>query len=130
MTVTALAATGSNIVVASDISDASSLQFKFRLPSMGIQTKFVTSRHIDDVRHAIDENTKAVFVESISSQSLLISDIAAIATACHDIGVPLVVYVYLTPLKSSAATASNFGINSEIEPANIHTLLPITTSEL
>jgi O-acetylhomoserine/O-acetylserine sulfhydrylase len=45
------------------------------------------------VEKAIDEYTKAVFVESISSTDLLMSDIKALAAVAHDLGVPLVVCV-------------------------------------
>lgn len=44
------------------------------------------------MEQAIDENTKAVFVESISSTDLRVSDIKALATVAHKAGVPLVVY--------------------------------------
>ncbi|TVY59662.1 Homocysteine synthase [Lachnellula suecica] len=91
MTVTALAQTGENIVVASHLSDTSAQLFKYRLPPSKITARFVESGEIDLVRKAIDENTKAVFVESISSHGLLVADIAALAIVAHEAGVPLVV---------------------------------------
>ena len=91
MTITALAQAGSNIVVASHVSDASAQLFRYRLPPLGITTRFVEIKDINLVRQAIDESTKGVFVESISSTNLLVSDIAALAAVAHEVGVPLIV---------------------------------------
>ncbi|KAE9372224.1 hypothetical protein N431DRAFT_408314 [Stipitochalara longipes BDJ] len=91
MTITALAQAGSNIVVASSVSELSANQFRYRLPPLGITAPFVEGGKTDHVERAIDEHTKAVFVESISSTDLLMSDIKALATVAHKAGVPLVV---------------------------------------
>lgn len=91
MTLTALAKHGDNIVVASSVSQDSSHTFRHRLPPLGIRARVVEDGDVDGVRKAIDENTKAVFVESISSENLLVADIEALASVAHDGGVPLVV---------------------------------------
>lgn len=91
MAVAALASVGSNIVVASSVSDASAHQFKDRLPPLGITARFVESGDINEVRKLIDKHTKAVFVESISSTDLRVSDIEALAKVAHENGVPLIV---------------------------------------
>ncbi|PMD56540.1 homocysteine synthase CysD [Hyaloscypha bicolor E] len=91
MTTTALAQAGSNIVVASSLSESSANQFRHRLPPLGITARFIENGQINHVEKAIDEHTKAVFVESISSTDLLMSDIKALAAVAHNLGVPLVV---------------------------------------
>lgn len=91
MAVTALASIGDNIVVASNVSDSTAHQFKDRLPPLGITARFAEHGYIDAVRNLIDENTKAVFVESISSTDLRVANIEALAKVAHDNGVPLVV---------------------------------------
>ncbi len=91
VTITALAQTGSNIVVASNVSDSSVHQFRYRLPPLGIDARFVKSGQIGHVRQAIDDNTKGIFVESISSKDLLVSDIEALAAVAREAGVPLIV---------------------------------------
>jgi O-acetylhomoserine/O-acetylserine sulfhydrylase-like pyridoxal-dependent enzyme len=96
ITITALASTGDNIIVASQISESSSQQFKYRLSTLGIETRFIESGDVDLIRQAIDENTKGVFVESISSD-LIVSDIKALATVAHEAGVPLIVYQTFPP---------------------------------
>ncbi|PMD39042.1 O-acetylhomoserine sulfhydrylase [Hyaloscypha variabilis F] len=91
MTIIAVAQAGSNIVVASSVSESSVNQFKYRLPPLGITARFVDDGNINHVEQAINEHTKAVFVESVSSIDLLVSDIRALATVAHKAGVPLVV---------------------------------------
>jgi len=91
MTITALASKGSNIIAASKISESSEQQFKYRLSALGIETRFVESGDVELIRKAVDQNTKGVFVESISSD-LVVSDIQVLATVAHDAGVPLIVY--------------------------------------
>jgi O-acetylhomoserine/O-acetylserine sulfhydrylase-like pyridoxal-dependent enzyme len=77
-----LAQYGSNIVVASNLSEISAHQFKHRLPPLGITARFVESGNVNEVRKSIDHNTKALFVESISTKDLLIADIEAMAFNC------------------------------------------------
>lgn len=98
MTITALSQAGSNIVVASQVCEGTKNVFRYRLPRLGITVRFVESGDVDLVGQAIDGNTKGVFVESISSTDLLVSNIAALATVAHEAGVPLVVYS-LPPLR-------------------------------
>ena len=89
--ITALAQTGDNIVIASNVSESTRQQFTYRLPPLGITARFTTSGEMNDVRGAIDDNTKCVFVESIPTSDLVVSDIAAHANVAHEAGVPLVV---------------------------------------
>ncbi|TVY22394.1 Sulfhydrylase FUB7 [Lachnellula hyalina] len=91
MTITALAQAGDNIVIASHACDVSKTIFKNRLPPFGITVRFVESGDVDCIRQAIDGNTKGVFVESISSTDLLVSDISTLAVVAHNAGVPLIV---------------------------------------
>ncbi|TVY36405.1 Homocysteine synthase [Lachnellula subtilissima] len=91
MTITALAQAGDNILIASSVCDVSKTILRYRLPPFGITVRFVESGDVDCIRQAIDGNTKGVFVESISSTDLLVSDIAALAVVVHEAGVPLIV---------------------------------------
>ncbi|KAL3417836.1 O-acetylhomoserine aminocarboxypropyltransferase/cysteine synthase [Phlyctema vagabunda] len=91
ITIMSLANAGSNIIVASSISDSSALQFKARLPNMNITARHVEDGDLSRIQELIDENTKAVYIESVSTQDLRVSDIAAIAAVAHQAGIPLVV---------------------------------------
>lgn len=95
MTVTALAQYGSNIVVASSVSESSAHQLEHRLPTLGITARFVEDGGLERVRSAIDQNTQAVFVESLSIDGLVVADIESLALIAHENGVPLIVYVPL-----------------------------------
>jgi O-acetylhomoserine/O-acetylserine sulfhydrylase len=92
VTITALAQTGSNVVVASTVSESSARQFRYRLPPLGITARFVSSE-AGHVEQAIDDHTKAVFVESVSTPDLLVTDLKTLAAVAHKAGVPFVVKV-------------------------------------
>ncbi|EED20767.1 O-acetylhomoserine (thiol)-lyase, putative [Talaromyces stipitatus ATCC 10500] len=91
MAIAALAMAGENIIAPSTISEETYTLFKYRLPPLGINVKFVDINDTDSVRDVIDEKTRAVYIESISSVSLEIADIEAVASVAHEVGVPLVV---------------------------------------
>lgn len=57
----------------------------------GITTKFVNGDKAEDIAAAIDDRTKAVYVESIGNPRYNVPDLEAIAKVAHDKGVPLVV---------------------------------------
>ena len=66
-------------------------QLKVLLPRFGITTKFVEGDRPEDFAAAIDDRTKAVYIESIGNPRYNVPDIEAIAAAAHAKGVPLVV---------------------------------------
>ena len=61
------------------------------LKKFGISVKFVRTNDPEDFRAAIDEKTKAIFVESIGNPKYVVADIPALATVAHDNGIPLIV---------------------------------------
>jgi O-acetylhomoserine (thiol)-lyase len=61
------------------------------LPRQGIEGRFARSDSADDIATLIDENTRAVFCESIGNPAGNICDIQAIAEVAHAHGVPLIV---------------------------------------
>lgn len=91
ITIATLAQAGDNIVSTSNLYGGTYNQFKVFLPRLGINTKFVNGDKAEDIAAAIDEKTKAVYVESIGNPRYNIPDLEAIAKVAHDAGVPLVV---------------------------------------
>lgn len=91
MAIAALAMAGENIVASATISEETYTMFKYRLPTQGITVTFIDINDTDSIRNAIDEKTRAVYIESISSLGLQIADISAVASVAHAAGVPLVV---------------------------------------
>lgn len=97
MAIAAIAMTGENIIAAATISEETYTLFKYRLATLGITVKFFDINDINSVRDAIDDKTRAVYIESISSVGLEIADILAVASVSHEAGVPLVVYARSYP---------------------------------
>lgn len=91
MTFAALAHVGDNIVSTTHLYGGTYNQLKVLLPRLGITTKFVTGTNPEDFAAAIDENTKALFVESIGNPKYSVPDFEALAKVAHDAGIPLVV---------------------------------------
>ena len=83
---------GGNIVSGSSLYGAAMLALIDFLPNFGITTKFVEKRNDPAAyEELIDENTKAVYLESISNPNAELYDIDAIAAAAHKHGVPVIV---------------------------------------
>ena len=61
------------------------------LPRLGIMGRFAASEHPDDVEQLIDENTRAVFCESIGNPAGNVADLETLAHVAHRHGVPLIV---------------------------------------
>jgi O-acetylhomoserine/O-acetylserine sulfhydrylase len=91
MTIAALAHAGDNIVSTSNLYGGTYNQFKVTFPRFGIQTKFLSEDTPEAVEKAIDDKTKAVYVETIGNPRYNVPDFEAIAKVCHAKGVPLVV---------------------------------------
>lgn len=60
-------------------------------PRLGIKTKFVNGDNPDDIAAAIDDKTKAVYIESIGNPRYNVPDFEAIVKVAHEKGVPVVV---------------------------------------
>jgi len=91
MAIAALAHAGDNIVSTSNLYGGTYNQFKVFLPRLGIHTKFLTSEKPEEFEKAIDDKTKAVYVETIGNPRYNVPDFEAIAKVAHAKGVPLVV---------------------------------------
>ena len=91
LAISTLAQTGDNIVSTSYLYGGTYNQFKVSLPRLGIQVKFFEGDNPDDFRKAIDENTKALYVETIGNPRFNIPDFHALAKVAHDAGIPLIV---------------------------------------
>ncbi|KAJ3507195.1 hypothetical protein NM208_g15989 [Fusarium decemcellulare] len=89
--ISTLAQAGDNIVSTSNLYGGTYNQFKVFLPRLGINTKFINGDKPEDIAAAIDEKTKAVYVESIGNPKYNVPDLEAIAKVAHEKGVPVVV---------------------------------------
>jgi len=86
-----LAQSGDNIVSARNLYGGSYTMFNDILPKMGINVSLVDSTDPANFEAAIDENTRALFCETVSNPALEIADLEAIAAIAHAHGLPLIV---------------------------------------
>jgi O-acetylhomoserine (thiol)-lyase len=86
-----LAPMGSNIVSARQLYGTTHTLFAHILPSQGIQVRFADADCADAVEKLIDDNTRAIFCESIGNPAGNICDIEALAAVAKRHGIPLVV---------------------------------------
>ena len=87
----AIAEVGSNIVSTSQLYGGTYNLFAHTFPRQGIETRFADADDFDKVASLIDENTKALFCESIGNPAGNIVDIERWADIAHAAGVPLIV---------------------------------------
>lgn len=91
LAIATLAQAGENIVSTSYLYGGTYNQFKVTLPRLGINVKFVDGDNPEDFRKQIDENTKALYVETIGNPQFNIPDFEALAAIAHEHGIPLIV---------------------------------------
>lgn len=91
LAISTIAQAGDNIVSTSFLYGGTYNQFKVSLPRLGINVKFVGGDDPENFRQAIDEKTKALYVETIGNPQFNIPDFAALAHIAHENGIPLIV---------------------------------------
>jgi len=82
---------GTNIVSTSQLYGGTYNLFAHAFPKQGIETRMVSFDDFQGFEDAIDENTRAVFCESIGNPAGNIVDIQKLADIAHKHGVPLIV---------------------------------------
>ncbi len=90
-TIEALAANGGHIVAQKTIYGGSANLLEHTLPGLGITTTFVDAHDLSAVEGAIQENTRAIYIETLGNPNSDILDIDAIAAIAHKHNLPLVV---------------------------------------
>lgn len=86
-----IAKAGDNIVSARNIYGGSSNLFVHTLPDYGITTTFVDIFNENEVKQAINEKTKAIFIETLGNPNSEVVDIETIANIAHENNIPLIV---------------------------------------
>ena len=134
-TLQALAQNGGHIVAQKTIYGGTSNLLAHTLPAFGVQTTFVNAHDLAEVEAAIQDNTRAVYIETLGNPNADIPDIDAIAAIAHKHSIPLVIdntfgtpylirpiehgadIVVHSPPSSSAATAPLWAASS-LTPAS------------
>ena len=86
-----VASAGDNIVAASTLYGGTYNLFSATLPRFGITTKFVNPDNLEEFKAAIDDHTKAVYVESVGNPGANLVDLEAIAEIAHAHGIIVIV---------------------------------------
>jgi O-acetylhomoserine (thiol)-lyase len=86
-----LTAPGRNIVSVPQLYGTTHTMFAHLLPDLGIQVRFAGSDNAADVEALIDDNTRAIYCESVGNPAGNIADIEALADVAHKHAIPLVV---------------------------------------
>jgi O-acetylhomoserine (thiol)-lyase len=86
-----LMAPGLNIVASTRLYGGTVQQFTNTIRKFGWSAKFVDTDDLDAVKAAIDDNTRAIFCESIANPGGYISDLPALARIADAAGIPLIV---------------------------------------
>jgi len=82
---------GDHIVSGSSIYGGTHNLFKHRFKNMGIDVSFVDSEDPESFKNAINEKTKALYIETIGNPSLVVPDFEKLAKIAHQAGIPLIV---------------------------------------
>src|SRR5256884_4981672 len=86
-----IAELGTNIVSVPQLYGTTHTLFAHILPKQGINVRFSETDHPTAIEKLIDDNTRAVFCESVGNPAGNICDIEALAGIAHKHGIPLIV---------------------------------------
>jgi O-acetylhomoserine (thiol)-lyase len=87
----AITKVGSNIVSTSQLYGGTYNFFAHTLPAQGVETRFASFDDYAGLEALIDDNTKALFCETIGNPAGNVVDIEALAAIAHRHGIPLIV---------------------------------------
>ena len=86
-----LTSVGTNIVATPQLYGGTYTLFAYTLPSQGVEVKFAASDTPEAIEAAIDQNTRAIFCESIGNPAGNVVDLEALSKVAARAGIPLVV---------------------------------------
>jgi O-acetylhomoserine (thiol)-lyase len=89
--VTNLTEMGTNVVSVPQLYGTTHTLFAHILPRQGVAVRFAEDDHAESIERLIDDDTRAVFCESVGNPAGNVCDIGALAKVAHAHGVPLIV---------------------------------------
>jgi len=91
LTIATIAQAGDNIISSQNLYSGTYNQFKVAFPRLGINVKFVDNDDASTFEAAIDENTKALYIETIGNPRGNVPDFTGISAVAKKHGIPLIV---------------------------------------
>src|SRR5271163_5045170 len=82
---------GKNIVSVPQLYGTTHTLFAHLLPQLGVNVRFAESEHPAAMEKLIDDDTRALFCESVGNPAGNICDLEALASVAHKHGIPLIV---------------------------------------
>jgi O-acetylhomoserine (thiol)-lyase len=82
---------GRNLITVPQLYGTTYTLFAHVLPKMGMQVRFAKSDRAADLEALIDENTRAIFCETVGNPAGNVCDLEALANVAHRNGMPLIV---------------------------------------
>ena len=109
-----LARAGDNIITSSSLYGGTYNLFQYTLPKYGIDFKFVDGSKPEAFEKAIDDRTKAIYLETIGNPRLDVPDFEKITAIAHKAGIPVIVDNTFAPLLSRPI---DFGVDIVVHSA-------------
>lgn len=91
LALTNIVESGENFIAASNLYGGTYNQFKVSFKRLGIEARFAHNGEPDKIEELIDENTKAIFIETIGNPSYIIPDFEKVAAVAKKHDLPLIV---------------------------------------
>jgi O-acetylhomoserine (thiol)-lyase len=91
LTITTIAAAGDEIISTTSLYGGTYNLFHYTLPRLGIKVRFVDADDFDGLRAAVNDNTRAIYTETLGNPKLDVADIERLAAIAHENGLPLVI---------------------------------------
>lgn len=86
-----IASSGDHIVATTSLYGGTHTLFEHTFKKFGIETSLVDTKDLNNVKYALKDNTKALFVETIGNPEGNVEDLEALAEIAHQHGIPLIV---------------------------------------
>ncbi len=93
-----IARSGDEIISATSLYGGTYNLFNYTFPKLGITVHFVDPGDPENFRRAVNDKTRAIYIESIGNPKLDVVDFEGIAKVAHEEGIPLIVDNTVTPI--------------------------------
>jgi O-acetylhomoserine (thiol)-lyase len=111
-TILSICKQGDNIISGKNLFGHTLALFEQSLSAYGVETRFVDTTQPGLIEQLIDENTRAIYFETVTNPQLEISDISRIAEIANEHGILLIVDSTITP--PSVFSSRDFGVHIEV----------------
>ena len=91
LAITNIAQNGDHIVSSAHLYGGTATLFTHTLKKFGIDVTFVNPTKLESFKNAINEKTKAIYIETIGNPLVVVPDIKSISEIAHEAGIPLII---------------------------------------